>query len=89
MHKKAMLAVAVTVVVLFAAMTVQRHGIKTQLTVYGQRYENAERDLENEKNRTDEIDSEAEYMNTDEYAERVARDRLGLVHETETVFVKK
>ena len=28
MHKKAMLAVAVTVVVLFAAMTVQRHGIK-------------------------------------------------------------
>ena len=89
MHKKAMLAGAVTVVVLFAAMTVQRHGIKTQLTVYGQRYENAERDLENEKNRTDEIDSEAEYMNTDEYAERVARDRLGLVHETETVFVKK
>ena len=89
MHKKAMLAVAVTVVVLFVAMTVQRHGIKTQLTVYGQRYENAERDLENEKNRTDEIDSEAEYMNTDEYAERVARDRLGLVHETETVFVKK
>lgn len=89
MHKKAMLAVAITVVVLFAAMTVQRHGVKTQLTVYGQRYENAERDLENEKNRTDEIDSEAEYMNTDEYAERVARDRLGLVHETETVFVKK
>lgn len=89
MHKKAMLAVAVTVVMLFVAMTVQRHGIETQLTVYGQRYENAERDLKNEKNRTDEIDSEAEYMNTDEYAERVARDRLGLVHETETVFVKK
>ena len=41
MHKKAMLAVAVTVVVLFVAMTVQRHGIKTQLEVYGQRYENA------------------------------------------------
>lgn len=39
MHKKAMLAVAVTVVVLFVAMTVQRHGIKTQLEVYGQRYE--------------------------------------------------
>lgn len=89
MHKKAMLAVAVTVVVLFAAMTVQRHGVKTQLTVYGQRYENAERDLENEKNRTDEIDSEAEYMKTDEYVEGVARDRLGLVHEAETVFVKK
>ena len=50
MHKKAMLAVAATVVMLFVAMTVQRHGIETQLTVYGQRYENAERDLEDEKN---------------------------------------
>lgn len=37
MHKKAMLAVAATVVMLFVAMTVQRHGIETQLTVYGQR----------------------------------------------------
>lgn len=89
MHKKAMLAVAVTVVVLFAAMTVQRHGVKTQLTVYGQRYENAEQDLDDEKDRTVKIDDEAEYIKTDEYAERVARDRLGLMHETETVFVKK
>lgn len=52
MHKKAMLAVAVTVVVLFVAMTVQRHGIKTQLEVYGQRYENAEQNLDAEKDRT-------------------------------------
>ena len=76
MHKKAMLAVAVTVVVLFATMTVQRHGIKTQLEVYSQRYENAEQDLDTEKYRTGNV-------------EGVARDRLGLVHETETVFVKK
>ena len=89
MHKKAMLAVAVTVVMLFVAMTVQRHGIETQLTVYSQRYENAEQDLENEKNRTNEIDDEAEYMKTDEYVEGTARDRLGLVYETETVFVKR
>lgn len=91
MHKKAMLAVAVTVVVLFAAMTVQRHGIKTQLEVYGQRYENAEQNLDAEKDRTGKIDDEAEYeyMKTDEYVEGVARDRLGLVHETETVFVKR
>lgn len=91
MHKKAMLAVAVTVVVLFVAMTVQRHGIKTQLEVYGQRYENAEQNLDAEKDRTGKIDDEAEYMKTDEYVEvhGVARDRLGLVHETETVFVKR
>lgn len=89
MHKKAMLAVAVTVVVLFVAMTVQRHGIKTQLEVYGQRYENAEQNLDAEKDRTGKIDDEAEYIKTDEYVEGVARDRLGLVHEAETVFVKR
>lgn len=77
MHKKAMLAVAVTVVVLFAAMTVQRHGIKTQLEVYGQRYENAEQNLDAEKDRTGKIDDEAEYMKTDEYVEGVARDHSG------------
>lgn len=89
MHKKAMLAVAVTVVVLFAAMTVQRHEIETQMEVYDQRYENAEQNLKGEKDRTGKIDDEAEYMKTDEYVEGVARDQLGLVHETETVFVKK
>ena len=63
--------------------------IKTQLEVYGQRYENAEQNLKDEKDRTGKIDDEAEYIKTDEYVERVARDQLGLVHETETVFVKK
>lgn len=45
--------------------------------------------LDAEKDRTGKIDDEAEYIKTDEYVEGVARDRLGLVHETETVFVKK
>ena len=40
-------------------------------------------------NRTEKIDDEAEYIKTDEDVKGVARDRLGLVHETETVFVKK
>ena len=57
--------------------------------MYGQSYEIAEQILDAEKDRTGKIDDEAEYMKTDEYVEGVARDRLGLVHETETVFVKK
>ena len=38
--------------------------IKTQLEVYGQRYENAEQNLKDEKDRTGKIDDEAEYMKT-------------------------
>ena len=39
-----------------------------------------------EKERTQEIENMEEYMKTDEYVEDVARDKLGLVYEGETVF---
>mgnify|MGYP000582746036 FL=1 len=38
------------------------------------------------KERTKEIDKRTEYMQTDEYAAEVARDRLGLVKDNEIVF---
>ena len=38
------------------------------------------------KERTQEIEQRKAYMQTDEYAAEVARDRLGLVKENETVF---
>ena len=42
--------------------------------------------LASEKERTQEIENMEEYMKTDEYVEDVARDKLGLVYEGETVF---
>jgi cell division protein DivIC len=39
-----------------------------------------------ETERTKEIDDLKEYMETDEYAEEVARDKLGLVKDNEIVF---
>ena len=42
--------------------------------------------ISDEKERTKEIDKRTEYMQTDEYAAEVARDRLGLVKDNEIVF---
>ena len=47
------------------------------------------RNIEDEQARTEEIDKLKRYMETDEYAEEVARERLGLVKDNETVFKKE
>ena len=39
--------------------------------------------------RKEEIDKLKKYMETDEYAEEVAREKLGLVKDNETVFKKQ
>ena len=48
-----------------------------------------EQQIEDEQNRTAEIDKLKKYMETDEYAEEVAREKLGLVKDNETVFKKQ
>ena len=42
--------------------------------------------IEEEQDRTKQIDEEKEYMQTDEYVAEIARDRLGLVKSNEIVF---
>ena len=45
-----------------------------------------EKELEEEQARTDEIKELKEYMQTDEYAEQAAREKLGLVKDNEIIF---
>ena len=45
--------------------------------------------IEDEKDRTEEIDKLKRYMETDEYTEEAAREKLGLVKDNETVFKKE
>ena len=43
-------------------------------------------EIKKEEERTKEIEETKEYMQSDEYAEKVARDKLGLVKNNEIVF---
>ena len=45
-----------------------------------------EKSIDSEKERTKEIETEKEYMKTDEYVEEAAREKLGLVKDNEIVF---
>ena len=73
-----MIAIALVVLVLLGGLMLESNDLKERLTGY-----------EDEQTRTEEIDKLKKYMETDEYAEEVAREKLGLVKDNETVFKKQ
>lgn len=52
---------------------------------YESRLEELEEELETEQKRTEEIREYSKYVNSDEYVEDVARDKLGLVYDDEVL----
>ena len=81
-----MLSITFVVAILFIAMMTQSISVEKQLSQYQQELEELDNKMTEETERTKEIDDKKEYMETDEYAEEVARDKLGLVKDNEIVF---
>ena len=84
-----MLAIALVAVLLLGGLMRQSSDLQEKLTGYDAKAESLQQDIEDEQARTEEIDKLKRYMETDEYAEEVARERLGLVKDNETVFKKE
>lgn len=81
-----MLSITFVVAILFIAMMTKSISVEKQLSQYQQKLEKLDNKMTEETERTKEIDDLKEYMGTDEYAEEVARDKLGLVKDNEIVF---
>lgn len=81
-----MFGISLIVLVLLASLMVQSRDLKESLAGYETRAEALSQQLEDEQARTEEIDQLKEYMQTDEYAEQAAREKLGLVKENEIIF---
>lgn len=84
-----MLAIALVVLVLLGGLMLESKNLEERLAMYEARAADLEQDIEDETARTQEIERLKEYMQTDEYAEEVARERLGLVKDNEIVFKKE
>lgn len=84
-----MLAIALVVLVLLGGLMLKSNDLQERLTGYDAKAATLEQQIEDEQNRTEEIDKLKKYMETDEYAEEVAREKLGLVKDNETVFKKQ
>ena len=81
-----MLVIALIVLVLLGWLTMESRNLRSRLAVYDARAAELEEQIEDETERTEEIKELKEYMQTDEFAEEVAREKLGLVKENEIVF---
>ena len=84
-----MIAIALVVLVLLGGLMLESNVLKERLTGYDAKAATLQQQIEDEQTRTEEIDKLKKYMETDEYAEEVAREKLGLVKDNETVFKKQ
>ena len=85
-NRIAMLAVTFVVGILSFGMMSKSYALSRQLSDYKEQEKSLDSQIEEENERTAEIDDLKEYMQTDEYVEEIARDKLGLVKDNEIVF---
>lgn len=75
-------------VIVFAAVCISRALImQPRITKNKDTIKELQSKIEYENIRAEEVDALKEKVNTDEYIERVAREKLGLVKENEKIFI--
>lgn len=89
MYKSSMLAVSFVVLLLVIVLSVNAVTLKAKDKAYQAQEQELKRQIEEEKERAEEIDKLEQYVGTDEYVKEVAKDKLGLVNEGEIIFKAK
>lgn len=82
----AMLSITFVVGVLFIAMMTMSLNLQQQISDCKTEMKEVQSQIDEENERTKEIDETKERMDTDEYVAEVAREKLGLVKDNENVF---
>ena len=82
----AMLAITLVALVLLAAMLVSGHNLQQRITNNNSRIADLHSQIEEEEQRTAEIEELQEYMKSDEYLEQTAKEKLGFVKDGEIIF---
>ena len=83
------LSVAVIVVAFLIVMIFQIVQLKNKETAYAQQTAELNKQLKEETERTDERNALADYMQSDQYIEDMAKSKLGLAYDNEIIFKEK
>lgn len=83
------LSVAVIVVAFLIVMIFQIVQLKNKETAYAHQTAELNKQLKEETERTDEINALADYMQSDQYIEDMAKSKLGLAYDNEIIFKEK
>lgn len=85
-NRRGMIAIAGMVAVLLVVLLVQRQGLASQNAEYESRKAELSQQLKDEEVRAGEIEKLKDYVNSTEFIEKTAREKLGLVYEDEIIF---
>ncbi len=85
-NRAGMTVIALVVVLLIVVMLIQCTALNRKIKTYAAVNEALETEIQEEKDRAQEIKNLPEYITSDEYAEKVAREKFGLVYPDEIIF---
>ena len=79
-------SITIVLCCLVAVLTVKGISLQQKVNANASRLSGLDSQIEQEKQRTDDITALKEYMQTDEYIEKTAREKLGMVKDNEILF---
>ncbi len=85
-NKAGMVVITTIVCLLIAVLLFQSYGLKKRIVAYAATNEQLEEQIRSEQERTTELEELPGYVSSDEYIEKVAREKFGLVYKNETIF---
>ncbi len=88
-NRSAMILIAVVVFVLTIVLFVSGNLMQKEIAENEAQETRLAEEMQAEQARTKSIESYGEYMQTDEYIREAAKDQLGLVDESDTVFINE
>lgn len=88
-NRREMICISAVVLVLLGVVFVQSNHLREKNTRYEEKIASLTAELEEESERSVEIEALKEYVNTPEYAGEAAREKLGMIGENEILFKVK
>ncbi len=85
-NRLSMFLAGLVVVILMIAVSVNAMSLNKRLAENRRRTVQLQKEIQTEQQRTADIEEYRRYTSTDAYIEEVAREKLGLIYEGETVF---
>ncbi len=74
------------IVALALGMFIRITALREKTQAYEEKIAELQSSIDSENARTEELEDYASYVKTDEYAEKIARTKLGLIYKNETVY---
>ena len=85
-NKYTMVGISLIVCMLFGVLLYQGNSLQKRIDSNNEKMDQIAEQIDEEEQRTKEIDELEEYMQTDEYIEKAAQEKLGLLKENEIIF---